>query len=93
MCFADGTSPPDEILRRWLDLTEEHFRDLVAKPKKKSQKKRSTGEVKSESDGKNTIGEPGKERACVAVHCVAGLGRYMIALLYHVFLLCFSSRK
>ena len=41
--FEDGAAPPAEIIRKWIDVMEETFRD--------------------HPDG------------CVAVHCVAGLGR------------------
>lgn len=52
--FADGKPPPDEVLRQWVDLVSNIFRD--------------------------------EKDSCIAVHCVAGLGRaplmVAVALMY-----------
>lgn len=58
MEYADGHSPPSEVIDQWLQLVDKIFFSSTAEP--------SSGKV------------------CIAVHCVAGLGRapVMVALAF-----------
>lgn len=56
MHYADGASPPDEIIDAWTELVHQTF-------------------DKKSKDQKN--------RPCIALHCVAGLGRYLDDVLGH----------
>lgn len=62
--FPDGEAPPDTVVDNWLDIVHKEFGmddDKKAKPKKEEKKR------DEKKEGENTN--------CVAVHCVAGLGR------------------
>jgi protein-tyrosine phosphatase len=50
MFFADGASPPAEVITKWNALVAETFESL----------------------------NPGDEVPCIAVHCIAGLGRCVL---------------
>lgn len=69
MEFSDGSPPPAEIREKWLGLVKETFGGATATATGKA----SAASGKEASSGKG---------ACIAVHCVAGLGRapVMVAL-------------
>ena len=59
--FSDGDPPPADIIARWLDLVESRFGRYGDMPTKTANPSAAAGAAAS-----------GK---CIAVHCVAGLGR------------------
>lgn len=68
--FPDGESPPEQVIQEWLNLVQERFFD---------------SEDNSEDLDLENTPEKRKE-AYIAVHCVAGLGRYIqktILLIFH----------
>jgi len=71
LAYDDGTSPPDLVLDKWLELVKSRFYD---KNKKSDDMiaDNSTGDKKSPS-----AVAPGEKQGqpTIAVHCVAGLGR------------------
>lgn len=69
LAYDDGTSPPDLVLDKWLELVKSRFYD---KNKKNDMIADSTGDNKSPS-----AVAPGEKQGqpTIAVHCVAGLGR------------------
>mmetsp|Transcript_9852 Transcript_9852/g.14425 ORF Transcript_9852/g.14425 Transcript_9852/m.14425 type:complete len:188 (-) Transcript_9852:117-680(-) len=61
LAFDDGSPPPDGIIDSWLDIVQQVF----------SKKKK-----KNKGDGSKGGGKKGsKDVPCIAIHCVAGLGR------------------
>ena len=58
--FSDGDPPPADIISKWLDLVEKRFGKYDEMPSK------TTANPSSAGTGGGT---------CIAVHCVAGLGR------------------
>ncbi|KAI9312292.1 protein-tyrosine phosphatase-like protein [Dichotomocladium elegans] len=66
--FGDGEAPPANIVDAWLNLVDERFRDSPQQPQ--SQHHLSyDDEDKTKNDGSAS------PAACIATHCVAGLGR------------------
>ncbi|KAI1730548.1 protein tyrosine phosphatase type IVA 3 [Ditylenchus destructor] len=60
--FADGSPPPDELIDKWLTLVENYFGNSALSPGKDL----GDGAVKIPANNLPS---------CLAVHCVAGLGR------------------
>ena len=60
--FDDGSPPPDAIIDRWLDIIKE-----VNFPARGG----GGGGAKKPAAGKDEV----KQAPCIAIHCVAGLGR------------------
>ncbi|OTF80213.1 tyrosine phosphatase type IVA 1-like protein [Euroglyphus maynei] len=78
--FDDGTPPPQKIIDQWLELIIERFKDCPIPPTSRADRKVSSAQI----NGSNSVqGSPGSTAAenidnklpCIAVHCVAGLGR------------------
>ena len=68
MAYDDGTSPPEDVLVRWLQLVEERFFGGAAGSGDTAKSNSTNGNSSNNANdttSKNTI----------AVHCVAGLGR------------------
>jgi protein tyrosine phosphatase type 4A len=59
MAYDDGTSPPNDVINLWLDLVQKKFGS-------------SPGKKKDDTNSSSSTAAPG---GCIAVHCVAGLGR------------------
>lgn len=70
MAYPDGTSPPKEILDRWLDLIQQRF----IKENKHPVTLPSDQNPPSTAGLANNAITPLPEKT-IAVHCVAGLGR------------------
>lgn len=71
MAYPDGTSPPKEVLDRWLDLVHQRF---IRKHKNPESNSPELTTPPSTNPITNTSISPLPEKT-VAVHCVAGLGR------------------
>lgn len=69
MAYPDGTSPPVEVIERWLDLVYQRFIR-----KSKSSDTLPTEPAPSSTVVSNNSIAPLPEKT-IAVHCVAGLGR------------------
>jgi len=82
MAYDDGTSPPDSVLDRWLDLVKSRFFDKNKKIDdsagsggSNTQSKRNSGD-KTVTRSPTAIAPEGEQgQPAIAVHCVAGLGR------------------
>ena len=61
--FSDGDPPPADIIARWLDLVEKRFGTYDDMP------------TKTTANPTAASGGGGAGNTCIAVHCVAGLGR------------------
>lgn len=74
MEYKDGTSPPKELILAWLQLVEKTF----YRPTGSSTATTSTTTTTSAADSQALQGSTNgvvSNQACIAVHCVAGLGR------------------
>lgn len=65
--FNDGEPPPQEIIDSWLDLVEARFDKFTSAKSVKGYNPVHAGGTESK--------EGSEDSACIAVHCVAGLGR------------------
>lgn len=65
--FDDGSPPPDEIINSWLKLVK----DVFSKKSKGGAAGGGGGAKKDKAKSK----EETKQVPCIAIHCVAGLGR------------------
>jgi protein tyrosine phosphatase type 4A len=63
--YKDGTSPPKDHIMAWLTLVDETFYK-----KKPESSNLNNGNISNNNSNNNSNSE-----ACIAVHCVAGLGR------------------
>ncbi|CEF68908.1 PRL-1 [Strongyloides ratti] len=59
--YPDGAPPPPDVIAKWIDLVKRTFKNLHS----------SLPINQEDNDCKNE----GKLPACIAIHCVAGLGR------------------
>ncbi|KAI7691004.1 Protein tyrosine phosphatase type IVA 3 [Sarcoptes scabiei] len=80
--FDDGTPPPSKIIEHWLSLIIDRFKDLPQCSKSDSNRKASTfhNTAPSSSNSANDDDDGSSSNnvnqiPCIAVHCVAGLGR------------------
>lgn len=64
--FDDGEAPPDDVISRWLRLVEERFHP---------QHQRRSPSRKPQTAASSPPTSPAADAPCIAVHCVAGLGR------------------
>ena len=70
--FDDGTPPPPEIINDWLQLIVNRFSSSPSSSPKNVPRKQSNGQ------SSNVPAQPAggdNDGPCIAVHCVAGLGR------------------
>ena len=83
--FPDGDPPPEDVINRWLDLVEARFgRFADPKPNIPATAVRSPlggsgrggdGDAAAGAAGDLEGAAAGRAQQCIAVHCVAGLGR------------------
>ena len=71
MAYDDGTSPPEDVLVRWLQLVEERFFGGTTSGGSGDTTKSTSTNGTSNNANDNT----GTNKNTIAVHCVAGLGR------------------
>jgi len=77
MAYPDGTSPPQEVLDKWLALVDERF---VSGAQGGSGSGKSPGgsggsDGTDASSSQAAAGSSAQHQPTIAVHCVAGLGR------------------
>ena len=70
LAYPDGTSPPQDILDRWLELVHQRFFG-----KKRAQELEPAPTSSSNGAGKINMSITPLPERTIAVHCVAGLGR------------------
>lgn len=70
--FDDGTPPSPKIIEKWLNLIIERFKDCP-EVTNTSPMNRKGSSVQQQSNGSNK--NMNEQLPCIAVHCVAGLGR------------------
>lgn len=82
--FADGESPPQHIIRTWLNLVNEVFGSVTGSPSSKKKTKDSAKSkqqtpylkpLPSDQNPSPTSNYPASPPPAIGVHCVAGLGR------------------
>lgn len=69
--YGDGEAPPNSIVDAWLALIEKRF----------------GGEIGNHEANEKTGEGQTKKPPCIATHCVAGLGRYVMQFFFRLF--CF----
>ena len=70
MAYDDGTSPPEDVLVRWLQLVEERFFGGAGSGGSGDTTKSNSTNGNASNNANDTT-----SKNTIAVHCVAGLGR------------------